>query len=70
MDAEKAPHWLRKEWSNMHALKLTGVSDSRLYLGTASPIRWIGTQLSVKIAAALIRSLYHGRYVDPFRHHK
>jgi len=25
MDAELAPHWLRKEWSNMHALKLEGV---------------------------------------------
>jgi beta-glucosidase/6-phospho-beta-glucosidase/beta-galactosidase len=25
MDAEQAPHWLQKEWSNMHALKLKGV---------------------------------------------
>ncbi len=25
MDAERAPHWLRKQWSNMHSLKLDGV---------------------------------------------
>ena len=25
MDAEKAPQWLRKEWSNLHHLKLEGV---------------------------------------------
>ena len=25
MDSEMAPYWLRKEWSNMHALKLQGV---------------------------------------------
>ncbi len=25
MDPEKAPHWLRKQWSNMHSLKLDGV---------------------------------------------
>lgn len=25
MDAERAPHWLRKQWSNMHNLKLDGV---------------------------------------------
>jgi hypothetical protein len=25
MDAEQAPWWLRKEWANMHLLKLDGV---------------------------------------------
>jgi hypothetical protein len=25
MDAERAPHWLWKEWANLHHLKLQGV---------------------------------------------